>query len=138
MIPNSAPLAAVYRKADGTLTYTVIAAFADDGAPCISTYTGLAVCTNTDDDMEFLGLVQGTWSPSHQNMASLLENSADPAPEPHRQLLVRIVETADGWTAYLVRNGETVDTRPTLWELEHRLAELGSYTTASITRLADQ
>lgn len=115
MIPNSAPMAAVYRHAhDNRLSSHPIAAWEEDGAPMVCFETRLRWASEHPDypDVELLGVWQYGWHPAPDEMATLLPQ---PAPE---EILVTARELTDGsWLGYRTVNGVTIATAPTLGEL---------------------
>ena len=74
MIPNSAPMAAVYWRSNGSLfSRPVVAWLENDGEALTPNDVGkLAPASHTAALVQFLGLWYDGWSPSHDEMATLL------------------------------------------------------------------
>lgn len=134
MIPNSAPMAAVYLTAAKKPMSRPVAAWSTNGVPLVYvTGLGLNVVEDPVIEEDFIGMWQNGWSPSQDEMASLLPEHVPGTPHP-LAVGVTLWQNADtplrpgGWDARLTDDDKFVTDAPTLTRLEEKLSALGGFT----------
>lgn len=126
MIPNHAPMAAVYLDGSRLVSLPVVAWNDDDGCPLVpGTHHGLIEANRTVTG-GLLGLWHHGWSPSYDEMASLLPEHTPGTPHPLATPVV-VRESQSGWTAYRTENNSRLASRPTLDELTALLGSVGNF-----------
>lgn len=117
MIPNSAPMAAVYLTASGRLASLPVAAWDTLGNALVPAPGPGAdlVQIHTTDTITLLGIWPYGWTPSHDEMSTLL-------PKPREEILVTAQQLTDGtWSAFRTVNGVLLASAATLDELHDAL-----------------
>lgn len=143
MIPNSAPMAAVYLRPaatgsrDGKLFSRPVVAWNTNGAPLVVGTGNRLVMTGPYDGIEFLGLWQHAWSPSQDEMASLLPDRTPGSPDP-LAVPVTIQQSDDGWwRAHRCSDDRQVTAGRSFEEVEQQLSVLGTFLVKRIVLLHD-
>lgn len=128
MIPNSAPMAAVYLTADKRLFSRPVAVWdAREEAMVCDIRGSLVAADFVAEGNQFLGLWQHGWTPSYDEMATLLPKHTPGTPHP---LATRVVvqQGDDGWwRAHLCGDDRQVTAGRHLEEVEQKLAALGTF-----------
>lgn len=124
MIPNHVPMAAVYLNTqatgsrDGRLSSRPVIAWEDDGTPMVCFDTRLRWASDhlAYPDTELLGIWQNGWTPSYDEMSTLLPK------QEREEMLVAAQQLADGtWFAFRTVNGVQLASAATYDELEQAL-----------------
>lgn len=142
MIPNSAPMAAVF--CEGNRLYSrPVAAWGDGGRALIPVSNGRLVLAQDALDVKFLGLWQRGWSPSQDDMATLLPEhtpGVPPLPTVH-VTIYQTSGTAAGpgvWEARPTDDGFTfVDDADSLAQLQEKLFARGGFTVDAVRLLGE-
>lgn len=139
MIPNSAPMAAVYLD-DGRLFSRPVAAWGETGNALVVYDLGETRLLRADYEghpSEFLGLWQHGWNPTHDQMSSLLPDRTPGQPDP-LATRVTLEETEAGtWAAYRYEEGSLLTTAGSVDELEKKLSAVGGFHIEKIIPLGD-
>lgn len=142
MIPNSAPMAAVYHRTnatgsrDGKLFSRPVVAWNTNGAPLVVGTGNRLVMTGPYDGIEFLGLWQHAWSPSQDEMASLLPERTPGSPDPLAVHVILWENTDSTWDAQDTSDSyKFVAHADTLKQLQEKLSAIGGYTVEKIIPL---
>lgn len=126
MIPNHAPIAAVYHHAnatgsrDGKLFSRPVVAWAGNNSDALvpGGKSKLAPASRTTADVVFLGLWYGTWTPTYDQMHGLLPKEA------REKIFVTVRQLTDGsWLAFRTINGLTLAVADTLEEVRAALKD---------------
>lgn len=143
MIPNFAPMAAVYHRIsatgsrDGKLFSLPVAAWnTHDTAMVVLGGTCLEPADNRRSGVQFLGIWERGWTPSYDEMASLLPEHVPGTPHP-LATPVTVREIPGGWAAFR-ENGSRITEAVTYGQLEMRLSVLGTFYPKSIVRIDDE
>lgn len=133
MIPNSAPMAAVYLSVDKKMRSSPVVAWDTLGKPVVPSEDGTLVQIHTTETVTLLGLLTGTWTPSLDDMASLLPQHIPGTPDP---LATRVIirELPDGWVACRTEGGGLLRKEATFHELEAVLSAVGGFLVEKIIR----
>lgn len=123
MIPNSAPMAAVYqRDQDKSLFSLPVVAWGSscDALVPNSKGAGLQLASLPETADGYLGLWMYDWNPTHDEMASLLPEHVPGTPHP-LSVSVTVRETPQGWEAFRTDNNRFVTESTSYEQLEQRL-----------------
>lgn len=124
MIPNHVPMAAVYLNPNATgarnnrlFSRPVAAWLENDGeALCPNGAGRLAPASHTISSVKYLGLWQRGWTPSYDEMSTLLPK------QEREEMLVTAQQLTDGtWSAFRTINGVLLASAVTYDELEQAL-----------------
>lgn len=138
VIPNSAPMAAVFRRPENRFWCLPVAAWTESSekAAMVSTPDGrLSTVSALGEsyDVRFLGIVPGTWTPTPDEMTTLLPERTPGDPDP-LAVRVRLEETESGtWAACRSQDGVLLDTAGSVAALERKLIAVGGFRIEKIT-----
>ena len=129
MIPNSAPMAAVYRHAhDNHLSSRPVAGWDENDHPlvcCDGAYGVQLASVYQVPDAELLGMWQYGWHPTPDEMATLLPDHVPGTPHP-LSVPVTLREVPGGWIAVRA-DGPSVAETVTYDQMKQRLYALGGF-----------
>lgn len=129
MIPNSAPMAAVYLDAKKNLSSRPVAAWKSDTTEALvpDAASELSPATHTTPSFKLLGLWCGSWSPSYDEMVTLLPEHTPGTPHP-LAVHVTVWQTPFGWAARHTADKSKLVAEALLYDdLERKLSILGNY-----------
>lgn len=136
MTPNSAPMAAVYLTTGKELFSRPVAAWSESRNALVIHGQGETRLLRADyagHTAKFLGLWLRSWSPSYDEMASLLPQHIPGTPDP---LATRVIirELPDGWAVHRVEDDSLLRKEATLHELKVVLSAVGGFLVEKIIR----
>lgn len=135
MIPNSAPMAAVFLRLDKPVTFSLpVVGWSEDLTPLVPHDKSLLDLGDTAlPDAEFMGIWPQGWTPSYDQRMSLLPPPVPGTPHP---LAVRVTvrEIPGGWAAFRSADDHRIVEAVTYDLLEHRLSMLGNFLVESVVQ----
>ena len=139
MIPNFAPMAAVFLKLSGsTLFSRPVAAWSEHANAMIEYEASLTVLNESLlPDAELMGIFPGTWTPSYDEMSSLLPPRAPGEPDLLTTRVILVELTSGTWEARRVHDRACVISAFSFADLERKLAAIGCFHIEKVIPLGD-
>ena len=140
MIPNFAPMAAVYLDGSRLSSRPIVALCPDTREALVIRGTDgrvVAAAPKKTVSLEFLGIFPGAWTPTYDEMSSLLPPRTPGEPDPLATRVVLVELTSGTWEARRVRDRACVISAFSFADLERKLAAIGCFHIEKVIPLGD-